>query len=365
MAVCAWPHQGGCGHTAAALVTGAANSYSRPMADGSRDDAYSAALQRASVSALWLRNVYPPRREKPRIWRWAEMEPLLARAVTEAADMQATERRVLTLIQQDVFGADDFVTTTTNLSANFQVLMPGETAPSHRHTMNALRFVVEGSGAVTTVDGKACLMAERDMVLTPAMCWHEHANPGGQRVIWLDVLDAPLIRQLDVVRFEREQKEAPPPLPADSAFAAAGFVPADSPPGLGYSPMFRYSWGAARLALAAAPAAPDGAKLLRYANLATGGAALNLIDCFLAGLDPRKPTRAYRTTSNAVCFVAEGSGASRIGDARIAWSRNDLFTLPHGHWISHEAAEGGAVLFVATDREILRRLDLLADEHAD
>ena len=336
------------------------------MADGSpQDDSYTAALARASVSALWQRNVYPPRGERPRLWRWTDLEPLLTRAVTAAADMQATERRVLTLIQQDVFGADDFVTTTTNLSANYQVLMPGEFAPMHRHTMNALRFVVEGAGAVTTVDGKSCPMAERDMILTPAWCWHEHANPGSQRVIWLDVLDAPLIRQLDVVRFERERKEAPPPLPADSAFAAAGFVPADSPAGLGHSPMFRYSWAAARLALVAAPVAPDGVKTLRYSNLATGGAALNLVDCFLAGFPAGKATRAYRTTSNAVCFVAEGGGASRIGDERIAWSRNDLFTLPHGHWISHEAGADGAILFIATDREILRRLDLLADEHAD
>ena len=139
------------------------------MADGStRNDAYAEALKRASVSALWMRNVYPPRGEAPRIWRWAEMEPLLTRAGGAAADMNATERRVLTLVNHAVFGADDFVATTTNLSANFQVLMPGETAPSHRHPMNALRFVVEGEGAVTTVDDKPCPMAEGDMVLTPA-----------------------------------------------------------------------------------------------------------------------------------------------------------------------------------------------------
>ncbi len=335
------------------------------MADGSRDDAYAAALKRASVSALWQRNVYPPRGEQPRIWRWADLEPLLTRAVTEAADMQATERRVLTLIQQDVFGADDYVTTTTNLSANYQVLMPGETAPCHRHTMNALRFVVEGEGAVTTVDGKACPMAGRDMILTPAWCWHEHANPGSQRVIWLDVLDAPLIRQLDVVQFERERKKPLPPLPSDAAFAAAGLVPADVPAGLRHSPLFRYPWTAARAALAALAPAADGSRLLRYANVANGGPALNLVDCYLAAPAAGRPTRAYRTTSNAVCFVVEGSGASRIGDARIAWARNDLFTLPHGHWISHEAAEDGSVLFIATDREILRRLDLLADEYAD
>lgn len=335
------------------------------MADGSTaEGGYAAALKRASVSALWLRNVYPPRREAPRLWRWAEILPLLEAATVEAADMAVAERRVLTLVNQDVFGAEDYVATTTNLSANFQIILPGETAPSHRHTMNALRFVVEGEGAVTIVDDKPCPMAERDMILTPAMCWHEHTNPGGRRVIWLDLLDGPLIRQLDVVRFERARQAPPPLLPADDAFAAPGLMPAGVAADLPHSPMFRYAWPAARAALAAAAPGADGARKLRYVNLATGGPVLNLLDCFLVGLAARKPTRAYRTTSNAVCFVAEGGGASRIGDATLSWSRNDVFTLPHGNWISHEAAEGGAVLFVGTDREIMRRLDLLADEQA-
>jgi gentisate 1,2-dioxygenase len=337
------------------------------MADGTargNGGAYAEALKRASVSALWMRNVYPPRGERARLWRWAEMKPLLEQAVHEASDMQATERRVLTLVNQEIFGADDFVTTTTNLSANLQVLMPGETAPSHRHSMNALRFIIEGAGATTTVDDKVCAMAPRDMILTPAWCWHEHANPGKERVIWLDLLDGPLIRELDVVRFERERRSAPPPLPPDGAFAAAGLVPADVATGLKYSPMFCYPWSAARPALDAVPPGRDGARLLRYANVANGGPVMNLLDCYLAALAPARPTRPYRTTSNAVCFVVEGSGASRVGDDRVAWTRNDVFTLPHGHWIAHEAAEG-AILFIGTDREVLRRLDLLADEQAD
>ena len=335
------------------------------MADGSgRDNSFTDALKRASVSALWVRNVYPPRSERARLWRWAELEPLLTRAVKEAADMNATERRVLTLVNHEVFGADDYVATTTNLSANFQVIMPGEKAPSHRHTMNALRFVVEGGGAVTIVDDKRCPMAERDMILTPAMCWHEHTNPGGRRVIWLDVLDGPLIRQLDVVAFERARTAPPKPLPDDTEFAAAGFVPAETP-ATPHSPMFRYAWADAERALAATAPAADGARRLRYAHTTTGGSVLNLIDCNLLALSAGKPTRAYRSTSNAVCLVVAGSGASRIGDNRIAWTRNDVFTLPHGQWVSHETPESGAVLFVATDREILRRLDLLADEHAD
>jgi gentisate 1,2-dioxygenase len=335
------------------------------MADGGgRGGPYAEALKRASVSALWLRNVYPARREAPRLWRWADLAPLLEAATVEASDMATAERRVLTLVNQDVFGADDYVATTTNLSANFQIILPGERAPSHRHTMNALRFVVEGEGAVTIVDDKPCPMAERDMILTPAMCWHEHTNPGGKRVIWLDVLDGPLIRQLDVVAFERKRVAPPPPLPDDGAFAAPGLMPAGVPENPPHSPMFRYPWTTARAALDASAPLADGSRKLRYVNVATGGPVMSLLDCFLVGLAPRKATRAYRTTSNAVCFVAEGAGASRIGDAKLAWTRNDLFTLPHGNWISHEAAAGGAILFVGTDREILRRLDLLADEQA-
>jgi gentisate 1,2-dioxygenase len=218
---------------------------------------------------------------------------------------------------------------------------------------------------VTTVDTKVCPMSERDMILTPAWCWHEHANPGSERVIWLDILDGPLIRQLDVVQFERERKTAPPALPSDDAFAAGGFVPADMPQGLRHSPVFRYPWNAVRQTLSAIAPAADGSRMLRYINVSNGGPALNLIDCYLAALAAGKPTRAYRTTSNAVCFVAEGGGTSRIGDERIAWTRNDVFTIPHGHWISHTAADAGASLFISTDREILRRLDLLADEHAE
>ena len=97
------------------------------------------------------------------------------------------------------------VTSVTNLSANFQILMPGEVAPAHRHSMAALRFVMQGEGATTTVDGQVCQMAPGDMVLTPAWRWHEHAcaGSGDKPVIWFDLLDAPLIKQLDVVEFER------------------------------------------------------------------------------------------------------------------------------------------------------------------
>jgi gentisate 1,2-dioxygenase len=321
------------------------------------------ALRRVSLSALWARDVYPRRREQPRLWRWSSVEPLLAEAVRQT-DMANAERRVLTLVNHDVFGSADFVSTTTNLSANFQILMPGERAPAHRHPMNALRLVVEGAGATTLVDGKPCPMQERDLILTPGWCWHEHSNEGAARVIWLDLLDAPLIRQFDLVRFERMRTADPPPLPADAAFAAAGFLPDALPAHGRHSPLFRYSWSAATAALAAAPRRTDGARLVRYVDVATGGPVMNLIDCFLLEIPAGRRTHGYRTSSNAIAFVLEGAGRSQVGETQLAWSRNDVFTLPHEHWITHEAQECDAILFIGTDREILRRLDLLRDELA-
>jgi gentisate 1,2-dioxygenase len=328
------------------------------------EEAFRAALRKASVSALWERNVYPPRGEQPRIWRWREMTPLLDEAVARTT-IETAQRRVLTMINHEVFGADDYVATTTNLSANLQILMPGEVAPPHRHSMGALRFMLEGRGAVTRVDGKDCPMEFGDVVLTPAMSWHEHANTGDERVIWLDLLDGPLIRTLDVVRFERGPANAYPALPPDAAFAAPGLVPDTDEASRRRSPLFRYPWAAAKPALDATTPAVDGSRRLRYTNPTNGRPVLNLIECWLVALAPGRPTRAFTTTANAVCLVVEGEGRSRIGEHEIAWERFDVFTLPHGHRTVHEAGKEGATLFVGSDREILRRLDLLEEQTED
>jgi gentisate 1,2-dioxygenase len=58
--------------------------------------------------------------------------------------------------------------------------------------MNALRFVIEGKGASTIVDGKDCPMEEGDLVITPGWTWHEHVHRGDAPIIWLDALDAPM-----------------------------------------------------------------------------------------------------------------------------------------------------------------------------
>jgi len=76
-------------------------------------------------------------------------------------------------------------------------------APTHRHAASALRFVLEGEGtAFTAVDGERTAMRPGDFVLTPFWSFHDHGNPGGQPVIWLDGLDVPIVVMIGEARTE-------------------------------------------------------------------------------------------------------------------------------------------------------------------
>jgi gentisate 1,2-dioxygenase len=262
----------------------------------------------------------------------------------------------LTLTDQDADGG-----TTTNLVTALQILLPGEKARPHRHTMNALRFVIEGNGASTIVDGKDCPMEEGDLVITPGWTWHEHVHLGSAPIIWLDALDAPLHRYLGTDAFEPGPVHDLPSMPDDAAFAFPNIVPELGDKLPQFSPVFRYPWAAAREAVRAAPKWKDGSRRVRYINPITGGSTMPLMDCYLTQIDRGTETIRFRTTSNAVCLVCEGHGTSRVGEETVSWDTHDVFSLPHGNWITHKANET-ATLFVVTDRDALRRLGLLKEQ---
>ncbi len=314
----------------------------------------------SNVIAMWEQELRPNRPHMTsHVWHWPAMSPLLDDAAG-AVTMQDAERRVLILNNPAVVGAGG-QGAAPNLSVNLQILMPGERARPHRHTMHALRFVLEGTGATTTVEGKVCPMLPGDLVLTPGMTWHEHANDTKQRAVWVDALDVPVHGYLDNRVFEPGPAHDLVEPPPDAVFTA-GMAPDKPATSWAYSPKFRYPWSEAAAALEAARPDADGARRLRYTNPMNGGAILSTIDCYLLGLKKGAETEAYRTNSNAVCVVVEGEGQSRIGDDTVEWGPKDVFSLPHGQWISHKAASAKASLFQITDRELFRRLDFLRDE---
>ncbi len=327
-----------------------------------------AALQDVASQPLWdryhrLTRRAPQAADTPWHWPWAVMEPLVQRAVREVT-MEDAERRVL-LLAHPAF--PESAASTTNLSSGLQTLMPGEVARAHRHTLQAIRFVMEGRGAVTSVNDHQCEMSEGDLVLTPAWTWHEHVHPGEGRMVWFDGLDLPLARYLDTVFLEladaQRSNTEPVASRAPALQSAATLLGPDvqDPRSMSRSP-YRYAWSRALAALEAAPALPDGSRLLRYVHAISQGAVLPTLDCYLMACARGRSTQAYRSTSNAVCVVARGEGHSQVGEKTVHWKHRDVFTLPHWNWIRHTAATDDALVFMMTDRELMASIGYLREE---
>ena len=329
------------------------------------------ALASARSQPLWDRyhriTTRQPQSPGPaHLWSWAEMEPLVAQAVRDVS-MEDAERRVLLLARAD---APESVATLRNLSGGLQTLLPGEVARAHRHTLAALRFVMQGEGGVTTVNGQACPMQEGDLILTPSWTWHEHTHSGTGRMVWFDGLDLPLLHHLDAMFFELAGPglatvdplpTRPPAVPSDCAVLLPDSAMLD---GTKQGTGFHYSAARAVQALAQSSARADGSKLLRYSDPQSLGPALPTLDCYLLGLGQAQPTPARRSTASAICVVAQGEGTSSIGSATLHWKRNDVFTIPNWQWVTHTAHSSDARLFLMTDRELLAGMGYLREEEA-
>src|SRR5437870_11321608 len=166
--------------------------------DASLPPPFTEALDALSLGPLWtaLHVLLPNERVTaavPHRWRWQDLRPLLLEAA-RLVPIEQAERRVLVLKNP---GLDGAYSVTSTLYAGLQVILPGEAAPSHHHTPAALRLVVEGEGAFTTVDGIKCVMERGDFIITPPMRWHDHGHEGRTPVVWLDGLDIPLVRAFD------------------------------------------------------------------------------------------------------------------------------------------------------------------------
>ncbi|MGJ7918267.1 cupin domain-containing protein [Massilia sp. LXY-6] len=327
----------------------------------SHPDPY-ALWEAAHLAPLWNSpNAHkpPPPPVAAHVWRWKETRALVELAFRETSPA-AVQRRVLQMLSPHAASPADEYTCGSVLAA-LQCLLPGETARPHRHTMNALRFLLEGSGAVTLVDGKECPMEFGDLVLTPGMCWHEHRHDGKEPVVWLDVLDVPLHQHMGTVVFQPGPIVEPPVTMPDAAFASSGIVPVALDGRRDHSPVFRYPYADAVRALQHAPRSPDGARRVRYINPLNGQGAMALLDTSMLQLDAGVPTLPTRTNANLVCTVVEGHGETRVGDQLIAWGPRDTFTLPQHHWVSHRG-EAEARLFIVSDADLLRRLGVLSEE---
>ncbi len=297
-------------------------------------------------------------------WKFDEIRE----AMTEAGGLitaREAERRVLILENPGLRGQSRI---TTSLYAGVQMVLPGEIAPAHRHTQSALRFVLEGSGAYTAVNGEKTVMRYGDFVITPPMAWHDHGNETDEPMFWLDGLDIPVVSFLDASFAEGhgdEQQE----ITRNTGQSYAEFGHALLPDGAEksvVSPIFNYPYERSREALDAMrrgrDADPQHGWKLRYINPLDGSDAMPTIGAALQLID--RQTQPFRSTSATTFVCTDGRGRSRIGDEVIDWSEKDIFVAPSWKTIVHEP-EGEAVLFSFNDRPIQEKLGLYREQRGN
>ncbi|MFN3449947.1 MAG: gentisate 1,2-dioxygenase [Roseococcus sp.] len=303
---------------------------------------------------------------RPFRWGYAEARAFLMRAGALISAEKA-ERRVLILENPALPGSSAI---TPALYAGLQLILPGEVAPCHRHTQSALRFVMEGDGAFTALDGEKAVMRPFDLVLTPNWQWHDHGNHSAAPMIWLDGLDIPLVRFLEASFAERWPEPAHPETapPGDSrarygrnlrpfAGSAAARRPAHQP--LFHYPYAEWRDSLARLARAEAPDAHLG-HALEFVNPADGGPVMPSIAAHVRLLPAGFATRPRRATDGTVFVVVEGEGAARIGGETIALAERDLLVVPSWSELVLEARRE-MVLFAYSDRAAQEKLGLFRE----
>lgn len=339
--------------------------------EGDRElERFYAEVAALDLQPLWTqtRDLMPPSPRpatRPWLWRWQAVHRLCERAGALVPIERGGERRVLSLSNP---GLDGLPFASSTLWGAFQYLGPGESAPAHRHTPGAIRFVIEGQGAWTTVDGDACDMSQGDLVLTPGWCWHDHRNGSDRPMIWFDGLDMPTVIALDAVFFEPHSEAAQPVAGrnlSERFYGGRATLPAGARPGTPHSPLFRYRWYDTDAALAGLLAeAPEGVARLRYVNPATGDSALPTLGCEMTRLAPGRRTAAVRKAGSSVFVVFHGRGVSVIDGQRFQWGPGDAFVVPSWAPLDHEATEA-ADLFSIDDRPLLERLGLFRETRLD
>jgi gentisate 1,2-dioxygenase len=322
-------------------------------------------IDKVHISALWnnLANLVTPEPASgcvPYVWRYNEIRAAMIEAGALITAKEA-ERRVLVMENPGLRGQSKI---TTSLYAGVQMVLPHEIAPSHRHSQSALRFVLEGSGAYTAVNGERTRMEVGDFIITPSRTWHDHGNTSPDPMFWLDGLDIPLVQFLDASFLEHlSEDEQPISRPEGDALAryGANMLPVDQPRGVTTSPIFNYPYARSREALEAmrrseAWDACHGIKM-RYVNPTNGDFAMPTIAAYLQLLPKGFKTSRYRSTDATVFSAVEGSGRSRVGDTVLEWGPRDVFVVPSWKPVVHEA-DGDAVLFSFSDRAVQEKLGI-------
>jgi gentisate 1,2-dioxygenase len=327
---------------------------------------YVAALTEQNLVPLWptLLALLPPNKPRPltkaACWSYQALRPLLLRA-GELTPIEKAERRVLVLANPGHGLAK--LQATPAIYLGLQLLLPGERAPTHRHTPNAVRMIVEGQGAYTTVEGVKCPMSRGDLILTPTGLWHEHGHDGVDPVVWLDVLDLPLVYYMEASYHTNGISQAVVKSGGAADLPHLGLLP--SPlfeREVKEYPMLRYAWSEARASLETlALERPDlEAVQIAYVNPTTGADIQNILGYYALMLRPAQALNLPARSPASVFHLIEGAIECRAEDQTFHLTEADTCCVPgySGVVLRNRSEMSPAFIFIADEAPLHRKLGL-------
>jgi gentisate 1,2-dioxygenase len=311
-------------------------------------------------------------------WRWSDYGPFLERieAIAKCADVSPIEfadRQSILLTNPGLGGR---LQVTTTMRTAISIYTPGDVAPAHIHSANASRTILSERGGYTNVEGERCEAVRGDLIITPNGTWHDHGNESDTSVIWIDMLDWPLMEVLDLAWVDMDYRGA-----GDAANAKIQrTVHADGYSGRlyghgGLKPTFvshQRGWGHKPDAMvhyrgADVREALDGlcreqgdlyeGIQLQFVNPATGGPVGTTMDYAAQLLRPGEETLPKRETASTFMVVMDGEGYTEVGGQRFTWQRNDIVVMPNFLWRRHvNTGRKDAVIYTTSDAALMRNI---------
>lgn len=322
-------------------------------------------MQQKHMRGYWAREeapAYEPASAlSPFVWKWTDVREVVELAA-KYVDTSMAFRRNISLVNPS--GNPKTIT------MGLQVVLPGEKVKAHRHTAEAIRFVIQGNArAWSTVDGEALIMEAGDLILTPNWTWHDHANESSEPVIWIDGLNAALMGHLQLAfREDYPRPQQPVEAPPDYNRRIASVTRPTWLEGEAALPgtPYRYPWTETETtlnALRGSDADPCDGVMLRYANPWSGGPTLPFFSCSIQLLRPGLKTKSHRHTSISSYHVVRGKGLTRAGETDLKWEDRDFFVVPPWAWHHHEnLGSEDAILFSMSDWPFLKPFGLYREE---
>ena len=314
---------------------------------------------------------------QPYRWRWKEYNTFLERiagiaAKADVSPIEFADRQSILLTNPGLNGR---LQVTNTIRCAISIYNPGDIAPAHVHSPNASRTILSEKGGYTNVEGERCDAERGDIILTPNGTWHDHGNESKQPVIWIDMLDWPLMEFLDCAWVDQDfepvsgsnaksQETVHKNGYSNKLYGAGGMMPTflSHQIGFGRDPAPLIHFRGVRIretleALRSQKGDPHEGIQMQFVNPVTGKPVFSTLDYRAQLLRPGEETLPKRETCSTFIVVIDGKGKSEIGGTTFDWEANDIMVVPNFLWRRHiNTGKSDAVLYTVTDAALLNNI---------